>query len=281
MLIFIYLNIRIIDIMLKVNFYMKRLFFSLFFIMLFFQNVYGEEFILISRSPAMENIILDGKWSSNTEWKESVYTGIPFDENKYVHLRTAHHENFIYFLLDFESDIYPDTNMDKAMICLNSDNDKSLRSDSDDYCFIVVLNGKSSHVIVGGSNNAINGNFQKIENDFQFIGIGTASDSNDRYSKIPHSSYEFKIPTKLVGRSDTYGFYFSLYDYDQNKLYSWPNVETKNNFLIPSPSMWGTLISPDKSLPEFSFSIIFFIMFPLLAGIFMLTKSKFFRIISY
>jgi len=234
----------------------KKFAFSLFIILLLSHNVYAEESILISRSTSMENVVIDGKWTSKEEWKESVHKIINFDENKTVHLRTAHHENFIYFLLDFVSDTKPDTNMDRAMICLNSDNDKSLRSDLDDYCFVVILNGKSSHVLVGGSINAINGNFEKIENDFSFIGIGTTSDITDRYSQIPHSSYEFKIPTDLVGRSSTYGFYFSLYDYEQNKLYSWPASPTKNNFSIPSPNMWGILVSPDHSIPEFNLPVI-------------------------
>jgi len=243
--------------------------------------VYAEESILISKSESMASLELDGKWTSKTEWKESVHQIIGFDGNNIVHLRTAHHQDFIYFLLDFVSDTQPDTNMDKAIICLNSDNDRKLQSDSNDFCFVVTLNGKSSDVMVGGANNTKNGNFKTIENNFSFNAIGNISDSNDRYSQIPHSSYEFKIPTELVGRSSTYGFYFSLYDYSQNQWYSWPSIETKNNYSIPSPNSWGTLISPDKSLPEFSFSIIFSIMLTVLAGVFVVTKFKFFSLISH
>lgn len=43
-----------------------------------------------------------------------------------------------------------------------------------------------------------------------------------------------------------------MYDTHSNKFYSWPpDVNSKNPFQIPSPSVWGDLISPDHSLPEF------------------------------
>ena len=90
---------------------MKEIIFSLFFIILFFPSAHAEESILISRSTTMENIIFDGKWTSKSEWKESVHQMIRFDENKIVHLRTAHHEDYIYFLLDFISDTKLDTNI--------------------------------------------------------------------------------------------------------------------------------------------------------------------------
>jgi hypothetical protein len=255
----------------------KKILFSLFFILLLIQTVHAEESILISRSESMANIVFDGKWTSKSEWKESIQTHVSFGENKIVHVRTAHYENFIYFLLDFESDTTSNMNMDKATVCLNSDNNRNLSFDKNDFCFTAILNG-TSYVSVGTANNTMDKYF---ENTIPFIGIGTTSDNNDRYSQTPHSSYEFKIPTELVGRSSTYGLYFSLYDFDQNQLYSWPNIETKNSSTIPSPNTWGTLISPDKSLPEFSFSIIFSIMLFFIAGIFILTKFNFFRTISY
>ncbi len=237
---------------------MKKIIFSLLFIILIFQNVYAEESVFISRSISMENITLDGKWTTKTEWKESVHKIISFDGKNTVHLRTAHHENFIYFLLDFISDTNPESGLDRAMICLNQDNDRNSVTDLDDFCFNVVLNENSSQVMNGQYNETSAENFKEIENKFSFMGIGTISDSNDRYSQIPHSSYEFKIPTNLVGRSSTYGFYFSLYDNSQNKLFSWPSSSTAKDFSIPNPNTWGTLVSPDKSLPEFNLPLIVF-----------------------
>ena len=65
-----------------------------------------------------------------------------------------------------------------------------------------------------------------------------------------------------------YGFYFTMYDAHSNKFYSYPqDVNIDKPFQIPSPSLWGDLISPDQSLPEFpwpaivlvsAFAVIFF-----------------------
>ena len=100
-------------------------------------------------------------------------------------------------------------------------------------------------------------NFKKISNTEGFIGAGTKSDQNDKYSKIPHSSYEFKIPLNLFERSDVYGFYVLVFDASTNQYYSWPtNISPDGVFDIPSPNKWGELVSPDKSIPEFNFPLL-------------------------
>ena len=99
---------------------------------------------------------------------------------------------------------------------------------------------------------------KKIEHS-EFVGIGTISDDQNRYTKTPHSSYEFKIPTDLVGRSDNYGIFVSVYDYESNSVYSWPIGIQSDVEKIPSPSTWGNLVSPDKSLPEFDIPLLIII----------------------
>ena len=76
------------------------------------------------------------------------------------------------------------------------------------------------------------------------------SDKEDKYSAISHASYEFKIPIELIGRSDNYGFYVNVFDANSNVAYSWPEEIKLESFSIPNPSLWGNLISPDKSLLE-------------------------------
>ena len=103
----------------------------------------------------------------------------------------------------------------------------------------------------------MNGNFKKISNHPDFIAMSDVSNENDRYSKIPHASYEFKIPIELVDRSNIYGFHIAVYDDYSKTVYSWPqNATTDSQFTIVSPSKWGELVSPDKSLPEFDVPIL-------------------------
>ncbi len=57
------------------------------------------------------------------------------------------------------------------------------------------------------------------------------------------------VSTVVSSRSNTYGFYVSVFDSNGNNLYSWPqDVERKHLLHIPSPSVWGNLVSPDNSI---------------------------------
>lgn len=207
--------------------------------------------IMITISPDMNKVIFDGKWTFYTEWKRSSLNSLIYEDGYNVQLRTAHQDNFIYVLIDAVSAIHPNKIRDNAMICITKNYDKPTISNIDDYCFVVTLDGKS-YVLQGGSPLGFANGFQKITTPDGFVGVGGVSNNNDRYSQTPHSSYEFKIPLDTIGRSDKYGFYVSLYDSNNNKYYSWPkDLIPETVFKIPSPSLWGDLVSPDKSLPEF------------------------------
>ena len=219
-------------------------------------HAYGQEIIPISISNSMEKIIFDGKWSNELEWKESSWESISSSAGT-IHLRIAHQGDFIYVLLDAVDDQTIDHISDSALICIDGKNDKTLIPNSDDFCFFTGLNSKQSFVYQGGSSLALNNYFKKITYTNDFIGIGSKSDHNDKYSKIPHTSYEFKIPIELFERSNNYGFYFQVYDASTSQYFSWPeNVAPENPFDIPSPNKWGELISPDKSIPEFNFPVL-------------------------
>lgn len=102
---------------------------------------------------------------------------------------------------------------------------------------------------------------KQIDNHENFIAISTISDSNDRYSDILHPSYEFRVSIDLLDRSDNYGFYLSVYDSSLEKFYSWPENSTQTNLSdFPTPSEWGDIVSPDKSLPEINFPVMILIL---------------------
>jgi len=224
-----------------------------------------SEPILITVSPSMENVIFDGKWTNLSEWKQSSYNLYTFGgDEMIIHLRTAHFGDYIYVFIDPVNDKTLDKNMDEATVCLDGKNNKNKLHDTDDFCFSVLLEHNTGSVFQGNDLNDSITSMQKVSNPDNFIAISTTSDENDRYSKIPHPSYEFKIPIELLERSDNYGFYISVYDASLEKFYSWPENATRTNSLdFPSPTTWGDIISPDKSLPEmnlpiFVFSIMFF-----------------------
>ena len=216
---------------------------------------YGD--VIITLSSAMEDIIFDGKWTFTREWKES---GLSEMSTKHgtITLRISHWENYIYVLLDAVSDKTIDKGADRATVCFDGNNDKTKLPQEDDYCFVAVMGGKRSFTFQGGSPLALNGNFKKIPNPEGFIGIGGVSDENDRYSKIPHASYEFRIPIDLIDRKNIYGFYASVYDAHFNEIHHLSSDQEKSPLKIPSPKTWTNVYSPDKSLPEFGWPLLVF-----------------------
>jgi len=223
----------------------------------FVGSAFAVEQILITISSEMKDVIFDGIWTHKLEWKRSSLDTLTFDNNKVIQLRTAHQENFIYIFIDAVFDTNLDKGTDRAIVCIDSKNDKTLIANEDDYCFGVTLGAHHGFMYQGGSPVALNGNFKKISNHPDFIAMADISNENDRHSKIPHASYEFKIPTELVDRSNIYGFYLAVYDDHSKTVYPWPqNAITDRHFTIASPSQWGELVSPDKSLPEFDVPIL-------------------------
>lgn len=208
---------------------------------------FAEPTIMITYSD-MSHVIWDGKWTFTEEWKPSSTDG---------GIRSAHDGKFIYMFADVVSDTDFVKGEDSAMICFDSNNTKSILADKNDYCFQSILGRSEGFTYQGGSPLESTGNFEKIANPDGFISVGGVSDQNDRYSDIPHAGYEFRIPIDFIGRSDVYGFYYVIHESHSNKFITWPaNVTQSNQFHVPAPNNWGTITSPDKSLPEFQFPMI-------------------------
>jgi len=221
---------------------MKKYFVLLIFTIFPMTFAYADNIIPITFSSGMEKIQFDGKWSNELEWKPTSLYEL-YTNNGTIYLRTAHQDNFIYMMIDVLPDTDPLLGKDSATVCFDTQNDKTEFPNADDYCFVSNL-GKTNGIILQGNSSK----YSEIKNTFGFIGVAAISDNNDRYSKIPHVSYEYKIPIELVGRSNNYGYFFSIND-EENNQYYWPSNSTDN--FIYYPNKWGNLVSPDNSLPEF------------------------------
>jgi hypothetical protein len=210
---------------------------------------YSFEPIPITISHTMDEVIFDGKWTHESEWKASSLNTYIYDDDAQIILRSAHQENFVYIHLNPTTDHSVDLLEDYAVVCFDTKNNKSTHVDDDDYCFMTVLAGDS--FVYKGS---IINEFEEIPIPEEFIGVGSVSDHNDRYTSIPHPSYEFRIPTDVIGRESVYGFFFVVYDANLQKTYTYPQDLFVND-LVPSPNTWGEIYSPDKSLPEFDWPL--------------------------
>lgn len=237
-----------------------------------FSSAYAFEPIPITISGTMDKIIFDGKWTNELEWKASSLNTYTYDDNTEVVLRSAHQGDFVYIFIDPITDYSLDEQNDYAIICFDTKNNKSIDADSDDYCFMTRLDGKDGSTYQGGHPSEET-NFSKIANPEGFIGISAVSDENDRYTPIPHPSYEFRIPTSLIGRESVYGFYFRVNDGNLQKTYTYPaDLDVKN--FVTSPSRWGEIYSPDKSLPEFEIPLISLILSSLAVVFFSRIKNR-------
>ena len=212
-----------------------------------------SEDLLITFSDKMRFIDFDGKWTFFSEWKESSLTSI----GNMMKIRSAHYGDFVYVFVDVLFDSTLDKKLDKATVCFIPRNLDSSLQNNESHCFVGFLDSSKGHTLKNNSTNSSN-DFQQIPNHSDLIIVGGTSDENDRYLKSPHPSYEFKIPTDVIQRYSHYGFYVEAYDESTNKKITWP--ENINNSTIPLSIFWGDMISPDKSLPEFSFPSVILVL---------------------
>ncbi|MDE1862618.1 MAG: hypothetical protein KGI33_06875 [Thaumarchaeota archaeon] len=212
----------------------------------------ADNTVQITKAFTLNHVIFDGKWTFDTEWKESSLNDITYNDTTRIELRSAHQGNYLYFMIDALTLTHYTKNADRAIICLDANHTNAQIPGPNDYCFAAVLDGSTPLVLQGGSSLAISSHYRRIPNPDGLVAVGGISGKNDRYTPVPHESYEFRIPTALVGRSDTYGIYAAVYDYQSGKAYSFPpSVGKASPFAIPSPASWAFMTSPDHSLPEF------------------------------
>lgn len=216
------------------------------------QNALAEEVILISRSDHIDDVIVDGRWTTPFEWKASSWDKIGYETN----LRTAHHGDFMYIMIDTEDRTF-DRNFDRAVICFDTKNEKSQVPDENDYCFSVAAGSSNVATLQGGSPLANNDYFKRISGPENVTASSDMSGQHNRYTKIPHVIYEFKIPVEFLQRSDSYGFLVSVYDHSRDQQVTFPAGLSGTGIALPS--QWGNIVSPDRSLPEFDAILIILI----------------------
>ena len=223
------------------------------------QLAYAEQIFTTLRSDA-DKTIFDGKWTFEQEWKSTSEDIMKFDDDYRLSIKTGHDYENLYVLIDFISDKSIQKFSDMGIVCIYNKMNQNYTA-NDLYCFSIALGSHTPITLQGDYMLAQTGFFKKVQNHPKLIAVGGTSDNHDRYSDIPHATYEFKIPLEIIGKSDTYGFYVAAYDAKTAKKYGWPqNIATDKYPFVPRPEKWGELISPDKSIPEFNWSLLVLIL---------------------
>lgn len=246
--------------------------FVILFSILGIDLAFADSELWISVTDTADDIIFDGKWTFKKEWKHSSLDQLENDQGILI-IRHSHDRKNIYILLDVLYDEVKSNQSDKAMICFDTMMDGGVTIHNDDYCFVASMGSKNPITLQGGSDIITKANLKKIPNHPELIAVGGFSDENDRYTSTPHATYEFKIPIEILGYSSAYGFYVHVYDNDSRKIFTWPENQTSEKYpFIASPDQWGTIVSPDKSIPEFNLPILMLI--PTFFVIILLTMYK-------
>lgn len=236
----------------KINDFGKLGMLVLVFCLFSFPSLAFAQEIPITISQKMKDLIFDGKWTFVIEWKGSSLNSMR-GEDEPIYIRTAHYENYIYVLLDVISDRKIDNN-DFSIVCMSTIADNSTESNVKQYCFKAGMGKNEARTLKWFNEQE---KFIEIKNHNDLVSIGSISDENDYYTKIPHASYEYRIPLDLFGRYDKYDFFVGVYDSAISKSFTWPQIlETDLTSEIPSSQKWGIIFSPDKSLPEFEIPLL-------------------------
>ena len=169
-------------------------------ITLFSNAAFADEPIKITISSTFDDVIFDGEWSFRNEWKASTLDQFRFADDDLV-LRTAHQDDYMYVLIDVLGDTTNDRMADRAIVCIDGD-ETSEMADESDWCYVATRGSKNGHTLNGGSPSFQTSHFNIQKNHLDFIAIGGTSGENDRYVKIPHAAYEFKIPIEQIGFED-------------------------------------------------------------------------------
>ena len=169
------------------------------------------------------------------------------DDDELV-LRTAHQDGLFYILVNYLTDFTYDHIADHAVVCFDGYDTSSI-ADETDWCYTVSRNSGNGHTLQGGSPIFQTIHFNLVKNHPDFVAHGGMSGKNEPYVWAPHAAYEFRIPIEQIGFQDEYGFFVQVFDGNDVKTYP-KEFSGKYPQKIPSPTKWGKIFSPDRSISE-------------------------------
>ena len=210
--------------------------------------IYADEPIKVTISSTLHNVQFDGDWTFMSEWKHSSYDHFLFDDDRQFVLRTAHQDGFFYVMVNYLTDFTYHHIADRAIVCFVG-YDTSSMADESDWCYAVSRESGNGHTLQGGSPISQTSHFNLVKNHPDFVAHGGTSGENDPYVRVPHATYEFRIPIEQIGFQNEYGFFVQVFDGNDVKTYP-KEFSGKYPQKIPSPTKWGKIFSPDRSISE-------------------------------
>ena len=137
------------------------------------------------------NIIIDGKWTTSTEWFDSSEESFIFvNGTGTAYLRFLNDDDYVYVLVDFIT--YNDTKTgDSCMVVFDTKNDEGTLIKSDDLAVLIRWN-TPTQIYPAIQWGGWTGSWEYLPSDFE---VGSSMDGeNNLYSTDPHLIFEFKVP---------------------------------------------------------------------------------------
>jgi ketosteroid isomerase-like protein len=198
-------------------------------------------------APSLTNAVtVDGKWTTPDEWKDAVEVPMRYsiwgdhNANGTAHLRVKHDESYLYLLVDYVSDTTPQSPgigywWEGVTVCFDPEQNGGWKPQSDDYLYnIGVSTGQQYKAKVGVSGGKWNWPSQTDTSELiQKSIVFSSNATNDPYSTVKHSIYEFKMP---LPDKKVFGFFVGAADHGGKSYMTWPSDAWDQ-----APNTWGIL----------------------------------------
>lgn len=193
--------------------------------------------------PVMtKQVTLDGKWTSNDEWGDSIEFTTPGG-----FFRLKHDQSDLYALFDYVSDNALE-NYDVAWIYVDTLKNGGSTPQTDDYGFSLQWSSPthSSLVMQKGT-----GTDWANASPAMHSAVSSTVATDDPYSSNPHVIYEFKVPLSILPQGATsIGVRLAM----QNGATSTWMVYPKDS-IRTTPNQWGAMELGSSPIPEFPATI--------------------------
>jgi hypothetical protein len=195
----------------------------------------------IDSFKSINDITIDGKWTSVDEWNDTLEESLIFSEGSgKAYLRVKHDINYLYILVDFVT--YNDTKTgDGCIVVLDTKHDGGSSVQQDDLAVLIRWNSPSEiypAIQWGGWYY----NWEFLPSNFE--AKSSIESENNPYSNTPHVIFEFKIPkSSLNSSSTTLGFLVFVICDNENIKGALPII-----FDTQKPDNWGDLLLFNDSI---------------------------------
>lgn len=219
--------------------------------------------------------IIDGKWTSVTEWQDASKTALQKNDDT-AYVLTKHDRDSVYVMVDYitkqdgityvkdrENAFGYDRRSSSSWtggitVCFDTNDNGGNSFDSNDVCAsngFVGMQGSSAYFPEIMMHKAefkdgiIAGLVFKKPNGFD--GMIADSSTNDPFEGgRDHVTMELKIPISFLHKQDEYGFYVLIWNLktDSNQYLVWPDSAPVSGNLVDYPSYWGSIKSPENKI---------------------------------